>query len=241
MVAQNVMRWLALALVLGLVVGYPWWGWYDYRRLQRRLGFDPGALGAAYVRWVWQSWLIAGLALAVSSPFGSASWFHLSFDLDEHQQGFLVGASLAFSVGLALPLVLMRKKFQALLFDTAGALLPKTGRERWLFAALAVTAGITEEVTYRGFLNHWLTGVGGLGATGAVGVGAVIFGVGHWYQGWKGVLSTAFMGFAMGQLFLTTGSLWVPMLVHALIDLRVLLMLPKRSAPAASLTAGTPG
>lgn len=63
-------------------------------------------------------------------------------------------------------------------------MLPLTGAERiwWIFVSL--TAGITEEILYRGFLIHYFFSAPFHGALAvAVIVSCVIFGTGHLYQG----------------------------------------------------------
>ena len=79
--------------------------------------------------------------------------------------------------------------------------------------------------------------VPGLGWTGAILAAALVFGLDHGYQGWKGMLQTAFLALVFTLLFVLAGNLWVPMIAHALLDLRLLLILepgvPISSAPAA--------
>lgn len=132
-----------------------------------------------------------------------------------------------------------RSLLEALLRPVA-SLLPRTRVERWAFAAVAVTAGVTEEVLYRGWLVWFLllaAPVGGYG--GAVLVSSVAFGLGHAYQGVRGVLLTGLAGFALGQLAYSTGSLLLPVLLHVLVDLRVLLLLPA-ATPAATRSVAAP-
>ncbi len=45
------------------------------------------------------------------------------------------------------------------------------------------------------------------------------FGLGHLYQGAAGVVKTGVSGLLAGLLYLLTGSLWIPMLLHAAVDL----------------------
>ena len=59
----------------------------------------------------------------------------------------------------------------------------------------------------------------------AVIASSVVFGFEHLYQGVVGVISTAVLGFALAAVYLLTGNLLVPMILHALIDFRVLLIL----------------
>lgn len=95
-------------------------------------------------------------------------------------------------------------------------MLPRSDREMKTFWALAVTAGICEEVLYRGYLfwyfGHWLPQPYVLVVT------AVVFGIGHSYQGMRGVVTTGIAGLFLGSVYLLTGSLYLPMAFHALID-----------------------
>ena len=96
-------------------------------------------------------------------------------------------------------------------------MLPHDARELRWFSAVAITAGICEELLYRGYLlwylQHWLP------LALAVAVAAIIFGVGHFYQGPRGVLLTTIVGAFMAGVYLVTGSLFAPMVLHALMDL----------------------
>ena len=49
-------------------------------------------------------------------------------------------------------------------------------------------------------------------------ISSIVFGVGHLYQGPTGALRTGVIGMVFAVLTIATGSLWVPMLVHVLID-----------------------
>ena len=64
-----------------------------------------------------------------------------------------------------------------------------------------------------------------LNLTLALLISAIIFGLQHLYQGVAGVASTVVAGFLFGLLFLLTGSLLLPMLLHAVMDLRLLAVL----------------
>ena len=96
-------------------------------------------------------------------------------------------------------------------------MLPHDARELRWFSAVAVTAGICEELLYRGYLlwylQHWLP------LAPAIALAAIIFGVGHFYQGPRGVLLTTIVGAFMAGVYLVTGSLFAPMVLHALMDL----------------------
>ena len=86
------------------------------------------------------------------------------------------------------------------------------------FSAMAISAGICEELLYRGWLLHLIAA-----STGSVFIGlllsSVAFGLGHAYQGLQGVLSTGVVGFLLGLVFLWVGSLIPVQILHAFINL----------------------
>lgn len=102
------------------------------------------------------------------------------------------------------------------------ALLPQTPKERLMFALVAVTAGICEEILFRGLpvyvLDHQFPN---LGPILVIVITALIFGWVHYYQGWRGIIGTAVLGGLFTSIYLATGALWIPMILHSLIDLRV--------------------
>jgi membrane protease YdiL (CAAX protease family) len=96
-------------------------------------------------------------------------------------------------------------------------MMPRSDEEMRWFNLLAVTAGVCEELLYRGYLlwylGHWLAPVP------AIAVAAVVFGFGHAYQGVRGVAVTSLVGLFMCAVYLLTGSLVACMVIHALMDL----------------------
>jgi membrane protease YdiL (CAAX protease family) len=114
------------------------------------------------------------------------------------------------------------------------ALLPRTRLERRLFAVVGMTAGICEEWLYRGFFLAVVAALApGSSATVLVLVAAAGFGLAHAYQGLVGVLTTGLLGGVLAAVYLQTGSLLLPVLLHAAIDLRFLLV-PPSALPAAA-------
>jgi membrane protease YdiL (CAAX protease family) len=103
------------------------------------------------------------------------------------------------------------------------ALLPRTKAERVTFAGLAITAGICEEIIFRGFgiaYVHWVWPSATRGAV--ITVTAVAFGLVHLYQGPRGVILTGLVGAYLAWVTLSTGSLLPAIAMHALLDLRIL-------------------
>lgn len=104
--------------------------------------------------------------------------------------------------------------------------LPQSAPERAWFAAVSVSAGICEELVFRGFLIQYFAHPPlHFPAWLAVVAAAVVFGVDHGYQGVGGILTTTVLGLIFALLFILTGHLWVVMVLHATIDLRIVWLL----------------
>jgi hypothetical protein len=94
---------------------------------------------------------------------------------------------------------------------------PRDHREQGYFLQVSITAGICEEILYRGLLMNVLARA--VGHWPALVLVAVIFGLGHLYQGRDGLLKTGAVGLAFGFLAWASGSLYVVMILHAVLDL----------------------
>jgi membrane protease YdiL (CAAX protease family) len=99
-------------------------------------------------------------------------------------------------------------------------LLPKTRKEKLVFVGLSFSAGVGEELAYRGFLVPALVLVFG-SIWGAVLLSSLVFGILHAYQGWLGMVRTALLGVVLATSFVVTGSLWPAILAHAMLDVLV--------------------
>jgi membrane protease YdiL (CAAX protease family) len=98
-------------------------------------------------------------------------------------------------------------------------LTPHTDAELRRFDVVSVTAGICEEIVFRGFLTAYFMALFGLPFWGAAILSSIGFGLTHMYQGPFGILKTSMVGGVMALLYGSTGSLWAPILVHAAMDL----------------------
>ena len=98
------------------------------------------------------------------------------------------------------------------------ALMPQGREELPGFVSLAITAGVCEEILFRGFVCWLLACV--LPAFWMAALGqAVLFGLAHAYQGPRGIVTTGAVGVFMAGIVAVSGSLWAAMLVHALMDI----------------------
>lgn len=100
---------------------------------------------------------------------------------------------------------------------TLAGLLPQTAAERLAFVGLSVTAGICEELVFRGFLIPAIGAAVGSMVVAAV-IAAAVFGLVHAYQGFPGALRAATLGALLSVVLLATGSIVPAILAHAAID-----------------------
>jgi membrane protease YdiL (CAAX protease family) len=222
--------WLPHALALLLVVAVPAWDRFETWRVKGSA--DPRARVRSYRRVVAVLWGLTALAFAAVPP--SDLLRPPPLDGIFARLGAVRGVPLPILVGLFAGLVgpvliaLASPQARARLarpLESLSWYLPGSPAERRWFAAVAVSAGVCEEVLYRGFLLRYLTVLlPGLGGTGAVLVAALVFALAHMYQGAPGAVATALMALGFTALFVASHSLWLPIVAHALIDLRVLLL-----------------
>lgn len=93
-------------------------------------------------------------------------------------------------------------------------------------ATISLAAGFGEELLFRGLLLGALIPVAGPGW--ALSASSVVFGVLHWVNRAYAIYATLF-GLYLGGLYLLTGSLLVPIVVHALYDGVALMLLARRA------------
>jgi len=96
-------------------------------------------------------------------------------------------------------------------------ILPRTASERDWFMALSATAGVCEELIYRGFVVWAL--VPWLGLWGAAFASIAGFGVAHAYLGREGMLRATLAGVVLGLVVLMFRSLYPAMILHAALDM----------------------
>jgi membrane protease YdiL (CAAX protease family) len=99
----------------------------------------------------------------------------------------------------------------------AGPLLPRTPGELGGFMLLSITAGICEELLYRGYVIWYLNAWTGL--AGAVVISSILFGAGHLYLDRRSALKAGIVGAVMAGIVILSGSLWPAMILHAAIDM----------------------
>jgi membrane protease YdiL (CAAX protease family) len=102
-------------------------------------------------------------------------------------------------------------------FGNLVSFIPHTRRELHNFYAVSITAGIVEEIVYRGFVLWYLGQYMPLWVV--VAVSSIAFGLAHCYQGASGAFRAGMVGLVFGILYVVTGSIWIPILAHAMLDI----------------------
>jgi membrane protease YdiL (CAAX protease family) len=218
----------------------PAWDYYDTKRVKRN---PDSARRIRYYRTVilWL-WIAAIVACAVVGPRSIFTIVPASYEapwLYGHLWvRFVVDVVLALlTAAMVLPYLTvtwMRLSGKPRTYKSADLmpaasyayLLPVTRRERRWWILVGITAGLCEEIVFRGFLLFYLhTSPWKLDLTLALLLSSAIFGLQHLYQGAQGVAATFVLGALFGLFFLLTGNLVFSILLHAATDLRLLVML----------------
>lgn len=107
-------------------------------------------------------------------------------------------------------------------------MLPVTRRERQWWILVSLSAGVCEEILYRGFITHYFSGSLGatisLGTVGAWLTASLFFGFAHAYQGVTGIVRSGMGGLLLGALAILSGGLLIPITLHFVFDLQTLWM-----------------
>ena len=206
-----------------LIVVQPVYSAISYRRYLKRIEAGEPADRVSLYRFTSVAQWLALAALI-------ATWYWL--DRPYSALGFVSAGGVGFYIGAALIIAVsggffygwrktktMTDDEKAKQVDSLGKLvhfLPANKRELRAFLGLSATAGIVEEIIYRGFVIWYLALF--LPLWGAVVLSSVLFGIGHSYQGVGGAIKTGLAGLAFGALYVITGAIWLPILGNILLD-----------------------
>jgi membrane protease YdiL (CAAX protease family) len=211
---------------------------HDYRRFKRLKTTRERQI--VFGKWLRESFLIfGGIAVAVLlaswNYIGPASASALHWPPLQYLHQKLSGATgasvgvaigIVFAVSLVLPVVLLRRRLTDVpAVGDISSLLPRTRGELKYGLGLSLNAGVVEELLFRLGMPALLFGITHNGIISFV-AASVLFGLLHVYQKVWGVLGATLLGLAFSLVYLLTGSIWITMIVHALIDLRSLILIP---------------
>ncbi len=212
-----------LIILLLLAVVFPLLGVRDYRLLLRRTSEgDAGARVQFYKGVLMFHWPLT---------MGLLAWWLLSGnDLESIGLIPVVDDGQWVAIGVGVFAILAQLMYVAAVSRNADKLTkfmeqigelsnlaPQTRTERRLFDMVSITAGVCEEILYRGLLLATLVSL--VGTWPAVAISSLIFGLGHAYQGISGIAKTGLVGLGLALLTVSSGSLFIAIVLHAVIDL----------------------
>ena len=234
-------------LFLFLLVVAPIWDLYDTRRLKRNPSSEQKIrYYKTLCTWLWIASALAVVAIGfrplftISPSPGEISWL-LLHPWVRYLVEALIAIVVIISVVLPVGTVIWKKLTKRpRKYSSADALkslsyfFPATWTERRWWVFVCITAGVCEETLFRGSMLRYLHVIPWtLNLTLALLISSVIFGFNHLYEGAGGVAGTGIVGFLFGLLFLLTGNLLLPIILHGVIDLRMLAILrPPADAPS---------
>ena len=135
--------------------------------------------------------------------------------------GIAAGAWLSIMLlvgGIAIAMKLNSPEKVGELRKAISFMMPQSRLELGMWTALSATAGICEEIVFRGYLQQQFAALTG-SMVAAIALQAAIFGASHGYEGWQRMLLVAIMGVLLGVLAWWRKNLRPGMMAHAWQDL----------------------
>ena len=211
-------------LVFIIAIAYPIAGLLGFRRLLRRVAAGEKVNRTKlYRNTIISHWTLLFICMAMWSNMARPwSAIGLSLELD---LWFALGAVLTM-LAIGALVMQIRQVNEATAdeiksikdrFGNLAVIIPQNGNELARFYGLSVTAGIVEEILWRGFLIWYLSQF--MPLWGAALVSTIGFGLAHAYQGLKHLPQITAVGGAFALLYLLSGSLWLPIILHAAVDI----------------------
>ena len=211
------MSWFDHLLVFLFAVVVPYNGWRNFPKFLDMLKRDPvGTRRGVYLGNIIALWVITLLVLG--------AWVLAGRPVADLGLAPATGQSALVSLAIVMVIIAIAIVFYRTIMELdkkynwtfVPELLPRSKAELQLFLILSATAGITEEILFRGYLIWYLQQFGSL--TFAVVASSMIFSIAHAYQGVKAIVIIFPIGLLFTFLYLYSGSLLPPILLHAAIN-----------------------
>lgn len=223
--------WDFALILIFLAVVAPWRGRARMARLMAVPRTTPLDRMVVYASTIALQWVLTGLVVWRAAARGLLP-ADLAIALPDAFRALVTGVALVglivlIQVASLRHLSRLPAEQQGFTGVLARRFLPQSGVEALVFFALAVTAGVCEEIIFRGFVFTVLARAAG----DAVWVGllgsAAMFAVAHLYQGRRGVAATFVGGLLFGVSRIVSGSILPAIVAHAVADLTVGLAAPR--------------
>ncbi|ARK32491.1 CPBP family intramembrane glutamic endopeptidase [Halalkalibacter krulwichiae] len=232
------MEFAIILLLIFLVIYEPVIGYFDYQKFKKNVKTHDQARRNYYLNSIIGLW-IPTLYIFLIVVFTDLTFAEIGLTLPSINTEPLgavvtysvVGLACLYYVGILYYFIgyqvsskirasFMRAKEKEYEKTEFQEILPQTKEEKKLWNYVSLTAGVTEEVIYRGFLlfalpflfpqlSIWLV----------ILLASLLFGLAHTYQGWLiGVFRTMVFGVFFSILFIALGSILPLIVLHVLID-----------------------
>jgi hypothetical protein len=220
----------------GALIASPWhtlsilliFAYFAFRQKMPSNAIGAESAPAALSHWV----LLRRYAILILSEWGMAYWVWVGVHLKGGYLRDLTGGrwtswrAVALDVAIAMPFCgvweltawLVHRAVERVPAATASYQPPSGFMEVFMWILLSVSAGICEEIVFRGYLQQQFGAATRSVVAGVILQGAV-FGLAHTYQGWKQVIVIAPLGILYGALVAWRRNLRASMISHAALDI----------------------
>jgi uncharacterized protein len=221
---------VVVALLVAVLVAAGWLGRSRFAKLLKAVRQDPRALDRFYRRSMVATWtmgLTVPLVLVVEPDLAPADvglrW-PAGGGLD-YILALVLVAAMVFG-GVRRRRFILSGRWPEVYRNRVMVLLPRTPAQRRLAVGISVTAGVVEEAVFRGLLIASVVAIFGVPVGVAALLTLALFAWGHQYQGGTGLVGAGLLGVAFTGLYIISGSILLPVLVHTTQDLVSLLLIP---------------
>ncbi|MEK6155567.1 CPBP family intramembrane glutamic endopeptidase [Flavobacteriaceae bacterium 3-367] len=223
-----------MLLIAVLAIYFPLSGYLMYKRLLKQGAHSEGEKLKLYrqtILWLWILLLVVLLLIPLTGmePHDiGIKW--ITVDTVLLPAWFIYPGVVLYVVYLLYNIYLIialrrsketRAKLSKGITDTLKWFLPITQREKTLWGYVSITAGIAEEIIYRGYLFYALAVIfPDLSLLYILLITSVIFGLGHSYQG-SNAIKPMLLGLVFGIFYIVFDSVFPIIILHIAQDLVV--------------------
>lgn len=224
-------------LIVFLVIYEPVYGYFDFQRFKKRVRENTKERVRYYKKVMIGLWVptIIILGMVLIGPLTSGDIGLRGIQWNSQTLGPWV-TYIAIGLGIVYLLILIyyvvgtrvseqlrNKLIQAQKHELAKSqfteIMPVSGEDKKVWTFVSWTAGITEEIIYRGFLIFSLSVLFPSFSIWAVlFISSLLFGIAHTYQGFGNVIRTSLVGLFFAILYIGLGSIIPLIVLHFLID-----------------------
>lgn len=214
-----------IAMLAIIVIGLPLEAWLTLDKGRAELASGkPEARVKHYTQTIQLLWGISLPILVIWAASGR-DWGALGFQIETGMMA-MAGWGLAALVALFFvsqyTMVVRSESMRHQLRDGMAAnkimsnFMPQTEAERRVFNLMGISAGIAEEIVFRGFLIWAFSSF--LPIWAAAGLALAVFTALHMYQGLSQLPAIFVLGALVTLVYLLSGSLWPAIAVHVFVD-----------------------